>query len=293
MDPSTKAGAVEAGKAAAAKGEKAVGSAANGEGGKAGDAGNAGGEEPFLGSWKTKADAAEGLKNLQTKLSEQGNLANTLRAQLESSQAAIQDLHSKLQGIEAGKQAGAAEEADKALQAEQKKITEQIKGLDPVDEDYSSKLVSLINKSNALAAQRQHQETLAAATNTFKKELDERDIRNAQQEFYRKNPDFATPEMQAQIKQYMDKDETGMSDPLVAYREIQRDMAVKRAQELEAQNLEMQNLLNLKKGTDETGTVIQKGQGNQGGQTKPKKVTGAERDKGMLNVLRQMREAGQ
>jgi len=260
------------------------------EGGAGGDGdGDKEGDEPFLGTWKTKEDAAEGLKNLQTKLSEQGNESGTLKKQLEEANAHMEDMGVKLQEAENATAKRASDQDKNTVKSEQAKINQQIADLDPVDDDYSKKLMSLMNKSNALAAKSQHEITLTAATEVFRKELDERDIKTAHRDFFSANPDFNTPEMQAKIKEYIGKDKTGMSDPLVAFREIQRDDAVLKAQELETQNTELMERLKLKKGTDETGTVILKGQGDQG--TKPQQKTfGADRNKGMQGVLDKMRE---
>ena len=244
----------------------------------------------FLGSWKTKEDAEEGLKNLQGKLSEQGNETGMLRKQVEESQMLLSELQAKIEaGEKASKQETSSVEED-SIRKEQEKIDKKIEELDPIEEGYTSKLIALIRKSNSLAAEMQHARTLAAATEKFKSELDERDIRSAHQLFEKENPDFKTPEMQAKIREYIANDKTGMSDALVAYREIQRDEAARKARELAEQNEELMKRLNLKKGTDETGTVILKSQGTQG-QTKQPKTTGAARNAGMQAVLDRMRAA--
>ena len=260
--------------------------------GKDGDAGNddnEGKDEPFLGTWKTKEDASEGLKNLQTKLSEQGNESGTLKKQLEEATTRMDDMGVKLKEAEDTAAKSASDQDKNTVKSEQAKINQQIADLDPVDEDYSKTLMTLMDKSNKIAAKSQHDLTLAAATDVFRKELDERDIKTAHQDFFGANPDFQTPEMQSRIKEYIAKDKTGMSDPLVAFREIQRDDAVIKATELEAQNTELMERLKLKKGTDETGTVILKGQGDQGAKPQQKTV-GADRNKGMMDILSKMKE---
>lgn len=250
---------------------------------------NDGAKEPYLGSWSTKEEAVEGLKNLQGKLSEQGNEAGTLRKQNEDSALRIDEMQASINASkEAGEQDIRSKEADENAQ-EQSKISKQIEDLDPVDVGYTKNLTALISKSNALAAKSQHQKTLAAATEAFRGELDERDIRSAHQSFDTDNPDFRTPEMQQRIKEYIANDKTGMSDALVAYREIQRDDIATKSKELSEQNEELMKRLNLKKGTDDTGTVILKDQG--GLELKSQtKTTGADRDLGMQGVLSKMRE---
>jgi hypothetical protein len=120
----------------------------------------------------------------------------------------------------------------------------------------------------------QHEKTLSAASEFMKKELSERDVRTAQETFYANNPEFNTPEMQARIKAYIAKDRTGMTDPLVAFREIQRDDIAAKATALEAENTEYKRLIDLEKGKDKTGKVVTKngGSGSQG--TPHQKVIG-------------------
>ncbi len=262
----------------------------NNDKGKEGDGGK-GEDEPYLGTWKTKEDAAEGLKNLQTKLSEQGSDAGVLRQQLEEGQTLMGQMQEELNGIKSAKNTETSDRESETIASEQAKIAKQIADLDPVDEGYSKNLMSLMQKSNTIAAKTQQEATLMAATEAFKNELDERDVKSAHQAFFGANPEFNTPEMQARIKEYIAKDSTGMSDPLVAFREIQRDDMTVQAKELSDQNTELQKLLELKKGTSETGTVIKDGQGGRLDQkTNQPKVTGAERNKGMADILAGMKQ---
>lgn len=255
-----------------------------------GNPGDGGTDENFLSSWKTKEDAEEGLKNLQGKLSDQGNETGQLRKQVEDGEARLGEMQATIDaGNKASEQKVSDEEAE-GVQREQAKIDKEIKDLDPVDEGYTPKLTALIRKSNALAAKGQHDKTLTAATTAFRAELDERDIRSAHQSFDDANTDFRTPEMQARIKEYIANDKTGMSDALVAYREIQRDDLASDNKNLSEQNEELMKRLNLKKGTDETGTVILKSQGNQDPQPQTK-TTGAARNAGMQAVLDKQRAA--
>jgi hypothetical protein len=257
--------------------------------GKKPDEGNAGEEKNFLGSWKTEEDATEGLKNLQSKLSDQGNEAGTLRKTVENGEVTMREMQERLDAAEAAGSKKASDRDAEGVKSEQAKINKAIEDLDPVDEGYSTKLTALIAKSNTLAAKGQHDKTLTAATEAFRKELDERDVQGAHKTFNSENPEFNTPEMQAQIRDYIKKDTTGMSDPLSAFREIQRDQAIVRANELTAQNAELTERLELKEGAGKTGTVITKSQGNQEpGKTQPK-TRGAERNAGMQAALDKMR----
>lgn len=245
---------------------------------EAGNEGNA----PYLGSWKTRESAEEGVKNLESKLGSQGNELGYLRQQVELTQQIINDLKSQ---PAATPSADGAPDYDKEMGAIQKEMAT----LDPVDNNYQKDLALLVQKSNSLAAQIAHEKTLSVATAAFKKELDDRDVKATHKSFYEKNPDFNTPEMQMRIKDYIARDTTGMSDPLVAYREIQRDTAAQRARELETENAELKKLADLAKGTASTGKVVTKGQSLQQ-QTKQSKATGADLDKGMQEALSRLRE---
>ncbi|OEU65997.1 MAG: hypothetical protein BA863_03620 [Desulfovibrio sp. S3730MH75] len=249
-----------------------------------------GGEEKnYLGTWKTEEDAVEGLKNLQGKLSEQGSETGTLRKQVEDGQLLMEEMQTQLQAAESAGEKKASDREAEGVASEQAKINKAIADLDPVDEGYSAKLTSLIGKSNKLAARGQHDRTLAAATEAFKKELDDRDVKSAHKSFNDANADFKTPEMQSRIREYMGKDTTGMSDPLVAFREIQRDDAMTESKRLTDENAELTERLNLKEGAGKTGTVITKAQGtSEPGKTQPK-THGAERNQGMMDVLSKMK----
>ena len=260
-----------------------------GEGGDKGKKEEGGANEPYLGTWATKEEAAEGLKNLQGKLSEQGSEVGTLRKQNDDNTVRMDEMQATINaGTKAGEQEAIDKEAE-GIAGEQAKINKQIEDLDPVDEGYTRKLTTLIGKSNTLAAQGQHKITLEAATAAFTEELNNRDVSNAHQSFDGANPDFKSPEMQQRIRERVAADSTGMTDALVAYREIQRDDTATQNTELVTQNEELMKRLNLKKGTDETGTVILKDQGTQGPQPKTK-TTGADRNAGMQAALNKQRE---
>lgn len=233
--------------------------------------------EPYLGTYKDKAAAEEGLANLQAKLTEQGKELGTLRKQGEFYQQTLTSLQ------KAPTQAKAeAPNYAKEIAA----INKQIATLDPVeDPDYQTKLVDFIGQSNALASQ----QTLEAASQKFKQELDERDIKTAHSTFFEQNPDYNDPDMQMRIREYLAKDKTGMSDELVAYREIQRDDASAAKAQFEAENAELKRLLELKKGEEQTGKVVTKGQSPQQ-KTKQPKAVGADLDRGMQEALNRSRE---
>lgn len=252
----------------------------DGNGEKISDDGNA--ETSYLGSWKTKEAAEEGVKNLQKILDVQGNEVGTLRKQVDFFQKTVEDIKSQ-QKIPVKET-----KAQPDYSIEMQNIQKKMESLDPVDENYHKDMMSLVAKSNAISAKMQHEETLSAAAKLFKKEMDERDTKAMHKAFYDSNPDFSTPEMQMRIQEYLANDRTGMSDPMVAFREIQRDNAMKEKAELAGKNAELERRLNLKKGEEATGKVITKGQGLQQ-KTKQPKAVGADLDKGMREVLSNLR----
>jgi len=239
-------------------------------------------ESPYLGSWKTKEAAEEGVKNLQKILDVQGNEVGTLRKQTDFLQKTIEEIKSRPNPQP--KETQGQTDYSKEIQD----IQEKMEFLDPNDEDYHKEMLSLVAKSNAITAKKQHEETLSAAAKLFKKEMDERDTKAMHKAFYDSNPEFSTPEMQMRIQEYLANDRTGMSDPMVAFREIQRDDALRERAELAEKNAELERRLNLKKGEEATGKVVTKGQGLQQ-KTKQSKVTGADLDRGMQEVLSNLR----
>ena len=240
--------------------------------------GNVEGNENYLGSWKTKESAEEGLVNMQALLDNQGSEVGNLRQQVQFDQQTIKDMQST----------SANNPETPSYQKEIQAVQKQIESLDPISDDYHRDLTSLLSQSNTLVAKEVQVDTLQKATKTFKDALNERDVKSAQIAFYKDNPDFNTPEMQTQIKENMINDATGMSDELVAYREIQRDIATQKAERLVAENTELKRLVELGKGTDATGKVVTKGLSPP--QQKQPKTTGADFNKGMQESLNALRE---
>jgi chromosome segregation ATPase len=237
-------------------------------------------------SFKTPEDLAAAYQNLEKKLGEQGNELGTLRKEKESLSGQAQTLAETLKEHLTKANAVAAP-ADKAVDygAEIQSAKAELKKLDPMEAEYASKQAELVDKIANLAALGQHAKTLDAAGNMFKKELDQRDAKAAQDAFYRENPTFNTPETQAKIRQYIANDKTGMHDPMSAFFQIERDEAAAKAAGLAKENDEYKKLVELAKGKDEAGKVIVAGQGTGQQQTKQPKVTGKDLDAGMLEAL--------
>jgi len=245
----------------------------------------------FLADWKTEEAAVEGLANLQGKLGSQGNEVSLLKKQTELLQSTIEGLKTQTNKPEAETKKEIPKGPDYAKEITV--IQDKISKLDPDEPGYQKELGKLIATSNSITAKQASAEgartALDAAQAQFKEALDERDIQAMHKDFYRENEDFNTPEMKVRIQERLANDMTGMSDPMVAYREIQRDDAVEAARVAEEENVELKRLLDLKKGEEETGKVVTKGQSPAQQKTKTKKTTGAERDAGMqaaLDVLR-------
>ena len=242
-------------------------------------------EAPYLGTWKTREAAEEGLANLQKLLDSQGNELGLLRKQTEFFQKQIEGMGNQPKPENKENQKGP--DYAQEMQAIQKQMDE----LDPDEPDYQQELGKLIVKSNRLAAEKAKQDALNAAQSEFKKILDERDIQATQKEFYREHPDFNEPEMQMRIQERIATDPTGMADPLSAYWEIKAQDAANEKAMLEEQAAEMQRLLNLKQGEENTGKVVTKGQGPGQQKTKQTKATGADLDRGMMEALQKAKNA--
>lgn len=242
-----------------------------------------GADEPYLGTYKTKADAEAGLTELNSKLGSQGSELGAIKKQVEFFQNQLE--RAQTQPKAEPKEAPQGPDYGKEMKTIQDKITQ----LDPDEPGYQKDLGKLIMASNQLATQQATDKTLSMAQAQFKEALDERDIASTHKDFFRDNPDFNTPEMQMRIQENLANDRTGMSDPMVAYREIQRDDAAQEAAAVKEENAELKRLLALKAGENETGKVVTKGQSSTQQKTKQPKATGAELDKGMQGALDALR----
>lgn len=234
--------------------------------------------ENFIGTFKDKEAAEQGWANLEAKLNDQGTELGGLRKQVEFAHQVIDDMKAKPATAEAPK----AETPN--YNKEISDIQKEMGKLDSADESYNKDLLAGMNKVSELSRKAQHEETMSAATAAFTKELNERDVKSTHNAFYRDNPDFNTPEMQAQINERLASDQTGMSDSLVAYREIQRDNAMGKAIQLEEENAELKRLATVSEGTKQTGKVVVTGSQAAVPATHTK-LTGADLDKAMLDAL--------
>jgi len=229
-------------------------------------------------SYKSVSDLIKGHTDLKGKFDAQGNELGSLRKQTETLATTLKDtLTKKDQPADPAKKT-----AD--YDTELSTVEDQIKKLDPMKENYQETLADLVKKATKLSAQSQHEKTLSAAGELMKKELTERDVKAQTKAFHDANPTFNTPEMQTRIKEYLAKDKTGMSDPLVAFREIERDDIAAKATVLETENAEMKKALALQQGKESTGKVVTKGQ-SPGAATKSPKLTGKDLDNAMMGSL--------
>jgi hypothetical protein len=235
-------------------------------------------------SYKSVADLVKGHSELKGKLDSQGNELGALRKFAETVEPIVKGALNKKEAPAAAAPAGPDYEAEIAA------VQSQIKDLDPMADNYQKTLADLVAKSNLLVAKAQHEKTLNAAGEMFKKELSERDSKAAKDAFLRDNPSFSTPEMQARINDFLAKDKTGMEDPFTAFRKIEADDARIEKDRLAAENAEMKKVLELSKGKETTGKVVVKGQAPTQ-PTKPPKATGKDLDAGMAAVLANMRGA--
>lgn len=241
-------------------------------------------EEPYLGTFKDKDAAEEGLKNLNSKIGDMGREKGELAAQLKLAQSMITNMQSQ-KPQEAAKPENKAPDYAKEITSLRKDMSE----LNPVDEDYQPKMIELSDKISNLTAASQHEKTLSAAKSEFTKILDQRDTESNQNQFYGENPAFQNPEMQVRIQERVANDRTGMTDPLVAFREIERDDAQRQLTQSQEEITRLSELLNLKKGAEITGKVITKSGQSLQNKTNIPKVTGAEFDAGMQATLDALR----
>lgn len=242
-------------------------------------------------TFKTPEELAKGYLELKSLNDRQGNELGQIRKDHDSLRGQTETLATILKENLLKNQPTPAAEKPVDYDSEITAVEKQIQELDPMDAKYQTTLASLVGKSNKLSAAAQHEKTLSAAGELMKKELSDRDVKAVQEAFYRENPEFNTPEMQAKIKEYIAKDRTGMSDPLSAFREIQRDTIAIEAKRLADENAEYKRLLDLNKGKDDVGKVVVKNQPSGQPVVKPSKVVGKDLDAGMMAVLNAQKAA--
>ena len=243
-------------------------------------------------TFKSANDLAQGYVNLKEKFDAQGNEIGIIRKDYDGLKSQTETLATALKEKLTADNLNTSKIKSNEIdyEAEISKVEEQIQTLDPIAPDYQKTLASLVSKSNKLSAAAQHEKTMQEAGRLFKDELTERDIKSSQSKFFEMNPSFNTPEMQKQIKAYIAKDTTGMTDAISAFREIERDTIAAKAQATEAENAEMKRLLELNKGKNSAGIVVTDGQtGGAISKGSHKKVTGQDLNNGMLNALQQSR----
>jgi hypothetical protein len=246
------------------------------------NAGNAGDEQvadPLAGTpFKSVDEMAKGYAALHQKLGEQGNELGQYKKHAET-------LAQTLQTVAQQRQPAAEAPPANDYAKERAAVQKEIKNLDPLGDRYQESLAGLVDRLTSITAMDQHEKTLSAAKNVFQKELEERDVRSTQKQFFDQHPDFNTPEMQGTIKEYLAKDQTGMHDPFSAYFQIQADTLALAKQQTEQENVELKKLVELNKGKDQTGKVITKGQSPGQPTTQHAKVTGRALEDGMRQAL--------
>ncbi|HDO36683.1 MAG TPA: hypothetical protein ENH07_10385 [Nitrospirae bacterium] len=247
-----------------------------------GEVGKETGKEGDFGGYKTAEALAEAHKNLQSRFDTQGNEVGTLRKQTDFLMNQAQ------QSIPQAPTPAKPETPARDLTAELAKVDAKIAELDPDDDGYSEALPKLIAKGRMLYGDMTQASVLAAAKEEFTQILDDRDVQSMTQQFHSENPSFDTPEMQIRIQDRVRSDPTGMTDAVVAFREIQLEDSLAELNQLKSDLSEKDRLLKLKAGTDSTGIVITEGDGQV---TKPKNIPrtmGKDRDQGMRDVLNAM-----
>ncbi len=229
-------------------------------------------------TYKTIEDVAKALQEKDQMIARHGNELGSLRTEKNTLLTTIEKLS------QSGKPSEQAKPAGPDYGTELAEIDKAIDKLDPMSDKYQSELRTLIGKRTDLVAAMQHEKTLSAASEIFKKELNSRDAQMTQQKFLEENPTFNTPEVQARIKDIIAQDKTGMHDPLSAYFKLTADETRAKNQELAAALAEKEELLKLQQGKNSTGKVIGKG-GSPQQKTQQTKLTGKDLDAAMLAAL--------
>jgi len=235
-------------------------------------------------NYKSVDELVKGHSNLKDLADRQGNELGTWKKQAETLADTL-----KSSGGNSKKETEKPAEQTRDFDAEEAAVDDQIAKLDPADDAYQSKLSQLVKKGRQITAARQHEQTLGAAGQIFKQELDERDIKATHKAFLDANPTFNTPEMQTRINDAMKKDTTGMLDPMAAFYQIQRDDALAVVRAADEEKTELQKKLELAEGKKRTGTVITKGQPPGAPTNTQTRLSGKEADEGALAALRTAR----
>ena len=237
--------------------------------------------EPYLGNWKTREQAQEGLDNMQKLLDSQGNELGSLRKQSELMQSRM-DMQTQ-----APPEAQPEQPKGPDYAKEMANIEKTMSELDQDEPSYQKDMGKLIAKSNALAADAATQKALDAAQAHFAETLNQRDVQTMQQKFLEQNPDFQSTDMQMAINEFMANDPTGMHDQMSAYFAIKEQGAGQGLTEAQTRIAELEERLNIAGGQDDVGKVVTKSQAPRQ-PTKTTKATGADLDRGMMEALQKV-----
>ncbi len=226
--------------------------------GNRGDAqGKEKGSENYLGSWKTKEEAAKGISELQKKMSDQGSEVGALRKQNKELFEAF---------TQAQKQQQAPTDPKTDTGKELENVLSEYSKLDFVeDAKASQKGAELMQKAMALTAQKVKADVLAEAGGQVQNLLQEKDAASMMNSFYEANPDFA--ELQEQGAFQALKSKNPMHDDLSAYYEHRANTAQAEISELKQALEEAQRVANLAGGDDRASKVFSK----PGGDLRPNK----------------------
>jgi len=206
-------------------------------------------EAPYLGTYKTKEEAEEGLINLTSKLGEQGqkigdlgNTVSSLESQLQATQKQIQDFKA------AQARAPVVSETEKALA----EVTAELADFDPTDDPlgYSQ----LQERRYQLGQEVTKEKVLAATREEVQGILTTKDIQTKEEKWLGEHPDFNDPTMQAEIQKLLAK--PGIHDAVSAYYEIKGKMTDAQLAEATKKIEEAEKIANLKKGETTTGKVV-------------------------------------
>ena len=230
-------------------------------------------ETPFLGSWKSKEDAEKGLKNLQDKLTSQGDELGGLRKQTQTLTETMKSIQDGQGGK--GKDKGGDKGATKPdINGKLAEVLDEYGQVDFYgDEKAGQKGGELMKQAISLTAQMVKEDTLKETDSTVRNILKEKDMDMVRSKFLDENPDFT--ELQGNGAFQAFKSKNPLHDDFSAYHAYRADLTMQENEALTAKMEELQKVANLAGGDAGTSKVFTKPGGGmrESGKQKPKNLS--------------------
>jgi len=231
-------------------------------------------------SYKSVAELIKGHSELKGLKDRQANELGETKAQLKTVAELAKEAMGK--GTAPAKPADNTNAPD--YDKEIKTVHKELRSLKYDDPKFEERQADLVDQLTDLKSARDREAVIKVAGQQFQNELSIRDQKEAVRKFNEKYPEFKTPEVQAQIDDFIAKDETGMHDKMSAFLALRGDNALTQANQFAQENAEIKKILALDKGKDATGKVLPKGQAP-GKPTNITRLSGKERDAAMEAAL--------